>query len=434
MTAPSCDRVRRGFFSVVLFRERLSPYRAASAEIVVDPCCDSSKRLFVLPSIFDRYRELQQYVGWTAADAETVARLSPLVESSYPELVDDFYEEIQRHPQALQVITGGQPQIERLKRTLVGWLQDLFSGNYDERYVNLRWKIGHRHVEIGLNQVYTNAALSRLRRGLLMVLERVWTGPAAELLRSRTVLNTLLDLDLALIEDAYQTEYSLRQQAMERLAAVGRVAGGVAHELRNPLNVIKTSVFYLLNARNPTQEKMSKHLQRIEKQVGIADEVIVSLTSFAKMPFPNMQAFPIEPFLQSLLDSCEVGPSIETSIECPQDLTKAQADIGQLKIVFANLIRNACDAMPNGGILTLSADSNGVNVDLKVVDNGHGIAPDDLHRIMEPFFSTKARGIGLGLALAKAIVDKNEGELLVESEPGRGTKFTVRLQSAPASG
>src|SRR5438093_8079356 len=108
----------------------------------------------------------------------------------------------------------------------------------------------------------------------------------AESLSIRRSLNTLLDLDLAIIEDAYQAEYTARQQRTERLAAIGQVAGGIAHELRNPLNVVKTSVYYLLNARNPTPAKTAEHLQRIERHVVVADGVITALSNFARLPLP----------------------------------------------------------------------------------------------------------------------------------------------------
>src|SRR5262245_4258518 len=105
--------------------------------------------------LFQRYRELQQYVGWTDADAERIASVATFLTPVLPELVDDFYTEIARHPDARNVITGGDEQISRLKQTLRCWLHELLSGRYDADYVHRRWKVGFRHVEIGLNQVYT---------------------------------------------------------------------------------------------------------------------------------------------------------------------------------------------------------------------------------------------------------------------------------------
>ena len=106
--------------------------------------------------VLARYRELQQYVGWTDDDARHVASVAGVIEPYLVGLVEDFYAEISRHPQAQQVITGGEAQVARLKQTLVRWLQELFSGQYDADYVARRWKVGYRHVEIGFSSRLTN--------------------------------------------------------------------------------------------------------------------------------------------------------------------------------------------------------------------------------------------------------------------------------------
>jgi signal transduction histidine kinase len=352
------------------------------------------------------------------------------LEGHLPGLVDDFYAEIERHPAALKVITGGQAQIQRLKGTLLAWLRELLSGKYDADYVARRWRVGWRHVEIGLDQVYTNVALSRLRRGLLAAHAKFASGDPKDLLATRLSLNMLLDLDLAIIEDAYQAEYLARQQRSERLAAIGQVAGGIAHEIRNPLNVVKTSVYYLLNARNPPPAKTAEHLKRIEQQVTLTDGVITALSSFAKMPLPAVEPFSIRQCIEDTLQNHPLPPTIKVTLDFPSALPQALGDPQQLKIVFGNLIRNARDAMPRGGELAIRAQQNGERIDAHVADTGVGIPPENLSRILEPLYSTKARGLGLGLAIARAILDKNNCILHVASEVGRGTTFTVRL---PAS-
>jgi signal transduction histidine kinase len=384
--------------------------------------------------LFLRYQELQTYVGWTDADARNVQSVAGLLDPYLPGLVDDFYDEIQRHPGAVRVITGGQAQINRLKGTLIVWLRELLAGPYGRDYVARRWKVGWRHVEIGLDQVYTNVALSRLRRGLLHALENSWQGEPQALLDIRVSLNTLMDLDLAIIEDAYQAEYMARQQRSERLAAIGQVAGGVAHELRNPLNVVKTSVYYLLNARNPTPEKKAEHLQRIERHVVLADGVITALSSFAKLPVPNLHPFPIARCVQEALEINPPGTNIHVEIDCPASLPLVLADADQIRIVLGNLLRNAREAMPDGGRLTVRAGPSGDSVEVAVADTGVGISKENLGLILEPLYSTKARGLGLGLAITRAILEKNKGSLRVVSEPGKGSTFTVRLTGVPQEG
>jgi signal transduction histidine kinase len=380
--------------------------------------------------LFGRYRELQEYVGWTDEDARRVAAAAPLVEPALASLIDDFYAEIERHAGAVKVITGGREQIERLKGTLRGWLRELLSGRYDAAYVARRWRVGWRHVEIGLDQVYTNVALSRLRGGLLRSLDATWAGSGEEFRATSRALNKLLDLDLAIIEDAYQTEHLLRQQRTERLAAIGQVSAGVAHELRNPLNVVKTSVYYLQNARNATPEKTAEHLQRIGKHVDLADSVITALSRFAKMPAPDLRPCPVEQCVREALEVNPLGDGVSAVFDFPPGLPPALVDRDQVRIVFGNLIRNARDAMPRGGTLTLSGRAGGDWVEVDVADTGVGMSADVLARIMEPLYSTKARGLGLGLSIARAILDKSGGALRVTSAPGQGSTFTVRLKAA----
>jgi signal transduction histidine kinase len=378
---------------------------------------------------YQRYQELQRYVNWTREDARRVQSIGTLVRPSFASLVDDFYAEIENHPDARKVITGGEEQIARLKTTLCSWLEELFSGNYGQEYVERRWRVGYRHVEIGLLQVYTNAALSRLRRGLLAALEKEWQAEFHGLLRVRESLNTLLDLDLAIIEDAYQSEFQRRQAVAERLATIGKVAGGVAHELRNPLNVVKTSVYYLLNAKNASPEKIKNHLERIERQVGVADRVITALNDFARLPVPQVEHVDVAACLREALDLTTLPPgvSVEWSLASPAPIVRA--DRAQLQIVFTNLIRNARDAMPDGGTLRLIFQQQGGQVEVTIQDTGVGIPPEDLSRILEPLYSTKAKGIGLGLPIAQEIVSRHRGSLHVTSELGAGSAFTVRLPS-----
>jgi PAS domain S-box-containing protein len=164
----------------------------------------------------ERYRRLQRYVGWSDEDAKRVLNVAPVVYDSFDGMIVDFYAAVLAEPQAAKVITGGEEQIARLKITLRKWLTDLFSGKWDEQYVRTRWRVGWRHVDIGLDSVFTTAAFSRLRDGLIRAVERSWKGTADDLRATTHSVNRLLDLDLAIIQDAYEGEYVARQRRSER--------------------------------------------------------------------------------------------------------------------------------------------------------------------------------------------------------------------------
>ncbi|HLW67511.1 MAG TPA: ATP-binding protein, partial [Gemmataceae bacterium] len=336
--------------------------------------------------------------------------------------------EIERHPAARRVITGGEVQIERLKRTLIVWLREMLSGPYDSKYEQRRLEVGHRHVEIGLEQVYASIALSRIRIGLIAVLGSNWTGDQAGLAATMRSLNKVIDLDLAKIEDAYHAEFLARQQRLDRLATIGQVGSGVAHELRNPLNNIKTSAYYLLNVANPPAEKRDQHLKRIQQNVQTADRVITTLSNYAKMPVPDLRPTNVRQVAEEALSENGQPANIQVVHDWAPALPPALADADQLRIVISNLIRNALDAMPTGGTLILSGRS-GNSVEVTVTDTGVGMSAQQLARITEPLFTTKAKGLGLGLALARSILEKNQGSLHVTSQPGAGSTFTVRLNA-----
>jgi signal transduction histidine kinase len=381
--------------------------------------------------IIERYRDLQRYVGWNDDTPHRIQTIAPLLLPLIPQLVEDFYCEIQRHPATKRVITGGASQVERLRGTLEHWLRELLSGQYDQAYVIRRWRVGLRHVEIGLDQVFTNAALSRLRSGLARGLVDRWTGEAAELLLHLAALHQVLDLDLAIIEDAYQAEYAARLQRTERLATLGQIAGGIAHELRNPLNVIKTSIYFLLHAKNITPEKRVEHLQRIERQVNLSDEVITALTNFARMPVPTCTPFDVVACLREILEHTTALKVYDVIMDFPSVAPWALGDASQMRIVFDNLIRNAREAMLPGGQLTLAVSGVGDRVEVSVRDTGDGIDENQVSQVMEPLYSTKTRGLGLGLAIARSIVEKNQGTIRVASKKGQGTTFTVSLRAVP---
>jgi two-component system sensor kinase FixL len=145
---------------------------------------------------------------------------------------------------------------------------------------------------------------------------------------------------------------------------------------------------------------------------------------------PEFRPVAIESLLREALENAMLADHIRVVLDVPSDAQEVLGDERQLSIVFGNLVRNARDAMPDGGELRVSAERRDGDTLVTVADTGHGIKAENLSRISEPLFSTKVRGIGLGLAITRAILDKHGAGLAVQSEEGKGAAFTVRL-SAP---
>ncbi|MFK8111619.1 MAG: protoglobin domain-containing protein [Rubripirellula sp.] len=156
--------------------------------------------------LLERYHVLRRYVGLTDNDITLARDAWPTIRDHVREFVDDFYVQIQQHDEPASVFTGGDVQVERLKSTLAKWVEELFCGQYDSAFVENRWLVGLRHVKIGLAQAWTAAAMCRLRDQILRCVADSWTGSAADYFLVSSSITRLMDLDLALIQDAYYAE------------------------------------------------------------------------------------------------------------------------------------------------------------------------------------------------------------------------------------
>ena len=265
---------------------------------------------------------------------------------------------------------------------------------------------------------------------------RIFTGIVRDITDLKEAEKKLEQLNNELEDRVRQRTEQLEQAlselvSKEKLAALGQVSGGIAHEIRNPLNAVKSSAYYLLNAQSASEEKKKEHLERIDRQVMLIDNVITALSDVARLPEPEVSAVPADSILAKVIREVSMPEGISLQLDVPADLAHVMADENQIPIVFRNLLRNARDAMPEGGTITVAARQTGNRITISVRDTGIGIAPAELTRILEPLYSTKARGMGLGLAICKAIVEKNGGQLMIESELGKGSSFTVELDASP---
>ncbi|MDY7041440.1 MAG: response regulator [Chloroflexota bacterium] len=213
----------------------------------------------------------------------------------------------------------------------------------------------------------------------------------------------------------------------ERLAAIGQLAASVAHELRHPLGVMRQSAYYLSMRLADSDEKVKKHLRILEQEIGNSDKIITDLMDFSRAHKPTLTEVNVESLLGQTLSGLEMPSEIKVVHTGAEDLPRIWADGQQLQQTFRNLIMNAYQAMPEGGTLYVTTTREGEYVEIAFQDTGVGITPEHLERIFDPLFTTKERGIGLGLAICQGIVEQHQGIIEVESLVGQGTTFTVRL-------
>jgi signal transduction histidine kinase len=381
--------------------------------------------------LYRQYQHYQSYIGWTDADAGHVRAAARVLQAHLQPLIDDFYAEIGRHAETRKVIESGQTTIRRLKGTLLRWFQELLQGPYDRNYVAGRWKVGVRHIEVGLEHVYVSAALARLRAGLVQTLAQRWHGDREGLVPAILSLNKLLDLDLTLIEDAYQTEYQTRIRQNQHLAKVGHVAGSVGHALREPLNVLRTSAYYLRRSPGTNPEKAEEHYQRIEKNMEVTEQILLELSDFARMRAPDLHPLIVQVCVDEALDQVRRPVGIEVHRSFPASLPPILGDKDHIRQVFVHLIRRARTRMQDGGRLSIVARHTIETMDVAFADTGTRVSQEMLAAVRAPLSWGNVRILGMNLAVARAILEWNGGYVRAEnSQDGDGCTLTVKLRAA----
>ncbi|HKC58580.1 MAG TPA: ATP-binding protein [Myxococcales bacterium] len=272
-----------------------------------------------------------------------------------------------------------------------------------------------------------NRMLAQIR-GFNAELQAKIEDATAELTRKNRALEELNELLVAARRDL---------TAQERLAALGQLAGTIAHELGNPLNVVSGHV-QLLARRTDLPEPARVQVQIANAEIQRMAEVIRRFLDQTRGFKPSAETVEMQPLVDEALDltlGTEARAKIQVQRQVLDGASLVRTDPGLVRHLLSNLVANAVDAMPNGGKLEVQARRDGADVVLRVVDTGTGMGPEVKRRIFEPFFTTKAEGMGtgLGLAICKEIARALRGRIDVESEPGRGSTFTVRFPAEATS-
>jgi signal transduction histidine kinase len=313
-------------------------------------------------------------------------------------------------------VAVSQPESRASRNRLFGLLEDLSESN-------------RANAEQFITDA--NAALTRLQRFLFVsLLGLLICGAAVVALiyrRTITSLRTNLTESRAIIE---------RQ---EKLASLGVLATGIAHEIRNPLTAIKVRLF-TLKASHATGSSEREDLEVIRDEIDRLERIVRDFLQFARPAEPELKVLPVEKLLRAAHDLLQ-SPLAEKGIELKLELETndlISVDPDKLKQVLINFIQNGADSMEAGGVVMLRsrADEQMLKgklthvVVIEIADRGKGIPPEVQKRLFDPFFTTKEKGTGLGLPIAARIVEKHGGVIQYRTQPNRGTTFSIVLPAA----
>lgn len=237
---------------------------------------------------------------------------------------------------------------------------------------------------------------------------------------------------IAIVKDITRVKELEKQiQHSDKLALIGQIAAGIAHEIGTPLNVISGNAEYIMmemGENNPYREELETIISQAERIANL----IKQLLEFARPKKPNYTKINVNHELSHVVELLKhqfEKSNIKLSLKFSEDIPDIYADCSQIHQVFLNIIMNAIQAINQNGLIEIETFLRDGYVNIKFKDNGVGILPEHIDKIFEPFFTTKeaGKGTGLGLAVSKRIIDEHNGKVEVESTPGKGTIFTVKF-------
>jgi len=268
-----------------------------------------------------------------------------------------------------------------------------------------------------------------------------YEGTVVDITRRKHVEEEIRNLNEALeqkVEERTRQLLDAQEELVrkEKLAILGRLAGIVGHELRNPLGVINNAVYFLRTVITDADDTVKEYLDIIKDEIGNSLRITSDLLDFTRTKTPQMRKITVRELIDGSLGKCTIPENIMVRVDIPDLLPVVNVDPFQMGQVFQNLITNAVQAMPAGGDLCISAArgrEQGINgpdsgfIEISVEDTGEGISPESMEKVFQPLFTTKAKGIGLGLTVCTNLTEANDGRIEVKSRRGEGTVFSVIL-------
>jgi PAS domain S-box-containing protein len=305
----------------------------------------------------------------------------------------------------------------------------------DEAIQTGRVVTGEYTLQLGGKEIWFAASASRLSENTAVWVAHDITERKQNEQKLREYSEHLEEMVAERTRELTDAQEKLVRQ--EKLAVLGQLAGGVGHELRNPLAVINAAIYYLKLVQPDASDKVREYHAMIEQEVRNSEKIITDLLDFARIKSVDREAVSVSEIVQRVLERYPVPPSVTLSLDLSPYLPKIYADPRHVEQVLGNLVLNACQAMKDGGQLSVISRQASVvsdqlpipNPQLLIIvrDTGVGISPENMSKLFEPLFTTKIKGIGLGLAISKKLIEANGGRIEVKSEAGKGSTFTLVL-------
>jgi len=332
--------------------------------------------------------------------------------------------------------------MNQVAEALTGWTQDEAQGRPVARVFSLVHELTRKPCDNSVNKVIrTGQVLSLPAHTMLLTrdgAERILAASAAPIIEK---IGQVIGVVLVFQDVTLKRQTEAELQKMEKLTSLGILAGGIAHDFNNILTGILGNIS-LAVLSSPKQGKVFRRLGEAEQATLRARDLVQQLLTFAKGGAPVKEVASLEEIIRDSATFACRGSQVRCDFVFPQDLWPAEVDPGQISQVIQNLVINAIQAMPTGGALTVQAENvllkedqglplaPGRYVKIRVRDQGIGIPPDYLPKIFDPYFSTKQKGSGLGLATAYSIIKNHDGYMTVESTLGKGTTFFIYLAAS----
>jgi signal transduction histidine kinase len=265
-----------------------------------------------------------------------------------------------------------------------------------------------------------------IRAQLNALIDQKYLADPGALQAARVAVGKMLDLELAIMLHTYREDLLAQQSRQERLATFGQLVGSMGHELRNPLGVMETSL-HILRGRIGDDERAKKHVDRIGGQINIANKIVSDLLDMIRDRPLQSEELMLAEVIDAAVQSVTRPSGVTLNVRGVAELPPVVGDRGQLRQLFVNLFENAVQACGAAGEIDVRGGRLERFVRIAVEDTGPGVDPATRRRLFEPLVTTKEKGVGLGLALVRRIVERHGGNIEYEPKETKGARFVLCL-------